>query len=201
MAGPLGHSSVVYDVYDCAVYPMLTDVAGSAPTYGPKVDVPGITSVSIDPSFQTAQLKGDAQVIARKGRAESISFKGTYGKLSLDAQKVMVGGVITDDATNGSLAKWTLGGLGSLPYFKIEFAIDDLDNGFGDLHCTLFKCNLTAGTLLSGKTDAFGQPDISATGIPCFGTIPAVTGPPAIPALINPMIDITLYSALTALDA
>jgi hypothetical protein len=200
MSGPVSHETVVYDVYDFKVYPLLTDVSGSAPTYGPAVDVPGITEVSTTPNFVTAQLKGDARVMARKGRVDTIKLSATYGKLALDVLKTVLGGTITDVANTS--ATWSLTGDNSLPYFKAEFQISDVDAGLGDVHCTLYKCNITDGTLLSGKTDDFGQPQMSLEAIPADGTIPAdSTTSPATPAKVHPLIDVALLATRTDLDA
>jgi hypothetical protein len=200
MAGPLNHDTVLYDVHDFKVYPMLTDVAGAAPTYGPAVDVPGITEVSTTPNFVTAQLKGDARVMARKGRVDTIKLSATYGKLALDVLKTILGGTIVDVADTS--ADWTLTGDNALPYFAAEFKIQDVDTDLGDVHCRLYKCNITDGTLLSGKTDGFGQPQFSLEAIPAEGTIAATgTGATATPAKVNPLISVQLLAQRTELSA
>lgn len=195
----VSHESVIYDVHDAKVYPLLTDVSGSAPTYGPAVDVPGIAEVEVEPNFATAELKGDAQVMAKKGKVDRINFTATYGKLAMDALKVMLGGTIED--TDGISADWFLTGDTSLPYFKLEFAIEDLDLGLGSLHVVLYKCNMTGGTLITGSTDEFGQPELELEAIPCQGTLPAIVGPPAIAAKPHPLIRTSLYAARTPLSS
>lgn len=196
---PVSHETVVYDVHDAKVYPMLTDPVNSAPTYGPAIDVPGIASVSTDPNFATAELKGDARVMARKGRVDRINLSATYGKVSIDVLKTILGGTI-DDIADVS-ADWVLTGDNSLPYFKMAFVISDLDLGLGDLHVTLYKCNLTGGTLINGSTDSFGQPELSLEAIPAFGILPAVAGPPAVAAKPQPLIKTSFLAARTALPA
>jgi len=195
---PVSHESVLYDVHDFKVYPLLTDDVGEAPTYGPGIDVPGIAEVSTSPNFATNELKGDARVLAKKGRVDRFELDATYGKLSLDVLKTILGGAITD--LGDVSAQWILTGDNSTPYFKAEFKISDLDQGLGDLHVVLYKCNLTDGTLISGQTDEFGQPELSLEAIPLDGTIPAVTGPPAVPAMENPMIRVALLAARTPLS-
>ncbi len=162
---PIQHETVVYDVHYFRLYPMTADpVTGTAaPTYSASVDAPGIAEVSMDPNFATAQLKGDARVIARKGRVDAFNIAATYGKLSLDVLKALLGGVITDGT---GAADWEIGGNNSLPYFGCAFAINDLDTGLGSLHVALFKAQLTGGRLLGGSTDSFGQPTMSISGQP-----------------------------------
>jgi hypothetical protein len=158
-----GHESVVFDVQDFKVYPMLTDSASAAnPTYGAGVDVPGIAEVSLEPNFVTAELKGDATVIAKKGRVDRMNVSATYGKVSIDVLAVILGGEITDGATS---AEWLLSGLNSLPYFKAAFHINDVELGLGAVNVVLFKAQLTGGTLLGGSSDEFGQPTLELEGI------------------------------------
>jgi hypothetical protein len=160
---PLAHETVVYDVHDFKVY-ALTDDSGASPVYSAAVDVPGIAEASMDPNFLTAELKGDARIIAKKGRVDKFTCSATYGKVSLDVLNTVLGGTITDTAS--SSARWRLLGDNSLPYFKAEFKIQDVDTGLGDLHVRLYKCQLTGGTLISGQTDEFGQPTMELEAIP-----------------------------------
>lgn len=158
-----GHETVVYDVHDFKVYELLTDSgASAAPTYGAAVDVPGIAEVSLEPNFVTAELKGDATVIAKKGRVDRVQVSATYGKVSIDVLDVILGGTIDDQA--GS-AEWLLLGANSLPYFKAEFKIADVELGLGSVNVKIFKAQLTGGTLLGGSSDQFGQPTLQLEGI------------------------------------
>lgn len=160
---PLSHETVVYDVHDFKVYALTAD-SGASPTYGAAVDVPGIAEASMDPNFLTAELKGDARIIAKKGRVDKMTVSATYGKISLDVLSTVLGGTVTDTASTSS--RWRLLGDNSLPYFKAEFKIEDVDTGLGDLHVRLYKCQLTGGTLITGQTDEFGQPTLELEAIP-----------------------------------
>lgn len=181
---PLAHETVVYDVHDFKVYPLTSDT-GASPVYGTAVDVPGIAEASMDPNFLTAELKGDARIIAKKGRVDKMTVSATYGKVALDVLATVLGGTVTDVAATN--AKWRLLGDNSLPYFKAEFKIEDVDTGLGDLHVRLYKCQLTGGTLLSGSTDNFGQPTMELEAIPLESN--------------DLLVDVELYSTVTALSA
>lgn len=185
---PVLHESVVFDVHDCKVYKLLTDVVGGSPTYGPAVDVPGIAEVSLEPNFVTAELKGDARVIAKKGRIDRMSFSATYGKVSLDVLSVILGTTVVDSGTGTTeTAKTTLKGANSLATFKLEFAINDVELGLGNITVALFKCQLTGGTLLGGSTDEFGQPTMDLDAIPLDSN--------------DDMVDISFNETLAALSA
>lgn len=99
----LSHQTVMFDVHDAAVAPLLTDPKDRLPTYGPLVDVPGISEVGLDPNFVTAELKGDARVIAKKGRIDRMNFSGTYAKLDLDVQAVIYGTSVSDLAASAAV--------------------------------------------------------------------------------------------------
>ena len=74
-------STITFDVKDCMVYPLATDVAASATTYGTGVDVPGIQEISLEPNFITNELKGDGGVVlAKKGKIDRMNFSCTYSE-------------------------------------------------------------------------------------------------------------------------
>jgi hypothetical protein len=174
---PITHASVVFDVNDAKVYPLLTDTAGASPTYGAGLDVPGIASVTVNPNIVSAELKGDARIIAVRGRTDRVSFSGTYGKLSGDVMGVILGSSTTDSGTTpNQLATFRLKSPAALPYFKIEFQIQDVEEGLGDLRVVLYKCKLTGGTLLGTSSDNFGQPTFDADAIAINGTLTNVNG-------------------------
>jgi hypothetical protein len=158
---PVSHESVVYDVDDFKVYAMTADT-GASPTYSAAVDVPGINSVSMDPNVVSAEVKGDGRVIARRGRVDRMTCSAQYAKVDIDVLPVILGGWTVDqtDATFRISATTN-----NLPYFKAAFKITNLDVGVGDLHVTLFKCQITGGTLIGVSADNFGQPSFDFEAI------------------------------------
>lgn len=174
---PLAHASVIFDVNDAKVYPLLTDVAGASPTYGVGVDVPGIAQVAVNPNIISAELKGDARVIAVRGRTDRLTFSATYGRLSGDVMATILGATVTDSGTTpNQLAAFRLKSPAPLPYFKIEVQIQDVEEGIGDLRVVLYKCKITGGSILGTSTDNFGQPTFDADAIAINGTLTAVNG-------------------------
>ncbi len=165
---PIAHASVLYDVNDFKVNALTADVT-TAPTYSATtVDVPGISSVTFDPNFITSQLKGDSIVLARRGVIDAFKMAATYGRLSLDATAVFLGG-ITADVTTPAATTWTLGASNSLPYFKAQF--QTLNGETADCHITAYKCQVTGGTLIDLSTNNFNQPKVQ------FDAIPATSDP------------------------
>jgi hypothetical protein len=158
------NSTITFDVQDCKVYPVATDAAGGI-TYGAAIDVPGIQEVSVEPNFVTAELKGDGQVLAKKGKIDRLNFSATYSELSLPVLSVIYGGSIATSGTaSAEVAEYSFSG-GSLPYFKVEFLVNDLESDLAELVFTLNKCQVTGGTIMGGSTDNFGTPSFDAEAI------------------------------------
>jgi hypothetical protein len=189
---PLARESIVFDVHDCRIWPMLTDLTAASPTYGTAVDVYGIAQVTVDPNLVTAELKGDARVIAKKGRLDRINFSGTYGKLSLPVLTVLLtAAVTTAGVTPNEIVKGRLVGGAKLPYFKIGVQLQDVDLGIAAISVIIYKAQITGGSMINTQSDQFGQPTFDAEGIAVDGS---VTGTP------NVMADIFIDETLRALD-
>ena len=174
---PATTETVVFDIHDFKVYSLTSDSTSASPSYGAAVDVPGISEVSLEPNLVTAELKGDARVIAKKGRIDRFKVSATYGKLSLEVLDTIMGGSVDNTIGSGASeeAAYTLSSPAPLPYFKVEFKIDDLDEGLSTVHVQLFKCQLTGGTLLSQSSDQFGQPKMEVEAIqPDYASSPIV---------------------------
>ena len=81
MAG-LAKESVILGINDAKIFPIITDDASTL-TYGAGVDVPGITSLKLTPTFIEKQLKGRSGVDTYK--LEQIDWSIEHGVVSLDA--------------------------------------------------------------------------------------------------------------------
>lgn len=157
-------STITFDVQDCKVYAVTADAAGGI-TYGAAVDVPGIQEVTLEPNFVTAELKGDGKVLAKKGKVDRLNFSATYSEMALDVLAVIFGGsVTTGGSEDAETASYEFTGQ-SLPSFKIEFLINDLESELSELAVILNKCQITGGTLVTGSSDNFGNPSFTAEAI------------------------------------
>lgn len=183
--------TILFDVHDCKVWPMVSDVVGASPTYGAAIDVFGINQVGIDPNLVTAELKGDARIIAKRGRLDRFNINATYGKLGFDVLAVLYACTVTSGGSGGDETETArFKGAVSLPYFKFAAQIQDVDTGLGDLTVVNYKCQVTGGSFLSQQSDQFGQPSFTAEGIPMDGTIGSDLGV---------MADFILHETVTAL--
>jgi hypothetical protein len=158
------NSTITFDVADCKVYPLLTDIAGDEVTYGAAIDVPGIQEVTVEANFVTAELKGDGgKVLAKKGKIDRLNFSATYSELSLDVLSTIFGGTVSVDGPGGTSSYGF--DSKSLPYFKVEFLINDVESDLAEIAMVLDKCQVTGGSILGGSTDNFGQPTFDAEAI------------------------------------
>lgn len=193
---PVSHRTIAFDVHDAKVYPLLTDAAGASPTYGAGLDVFGVRTVSVNPGLVTAELKGDARIVARRGRTERYDFSVGYDKIDLDVLNTIQGSgaatPVADTGTAGTaVATYRAVAPNPLPYFRLEFKIDDLDPGLGSLKVTLWKCQLSGAKLLSTSSDAFNQPSFDGQAIATEGTLGTDVGV---------LADFALSAAVVALD-
>lgn len=157
-------STITFDVHDCKVYPITSDTSGSI-VYGAAVDVPGIQEVSVEPNFVNQELKGDGKIVAKKGKIDRLNFKAAYSELNLNVLKTIFGGsVVTAGSGSTETATYSFDGA-SLPYFKVEFLVSDLEADLAELVFVLNKCQVTGGTIMSGSTDNFGKPAFDAEAI------------------------------------
>jgi hypothetical protein len=195
----LSTETVVFDVSDCKVYPLLTDVTGASPTYGAAVDVPGIAQVSLEPNLTSAELKGDSRIIAKRGRVDRFNFSATYGKLSLDVLNTLLGSstLNAQGTTPSRTQNLVIASPGSSPYFKLEFLIADVDEGIGSLNVILFKCLLTGGTLFQSSSDSFGQPSLQCEAIATNGGYT----PPGGSLVTNPILALQLNETAANLSS
>ena len=160
------HQTVVYDVHDFKVFALTADTGGGgSPTYDAPIDVPGISQVSMDPNIITAELKGDATIIAQKARIDKFNLSATYGKIDIDVLEVILGGEASDP-TAGE-ARYDYLAATVIPYFGCTFKMEDVETeaGIDDLHVVLYKCKITGGTLVTGQSDQFSQPSFTAEAI------------------------------------
>lgn len=185
---PAPNETILFDVHDFKIYPMTANT-GASPTYGAGIDVYGIAEVGLDPTLVTAELKGDGKVIAKKGKLDRLSASATYGRLSGPVLDVLLAS--TTSEVSATHARTRLEAGNSLPYFGAAFVIEDADNGVEDLVVTIYKCQVTGGSLLGQSTDNFGQPSFEFEGIGLAGDAPWA----------NVMADIDFYTVETGVPA
>lgn len=172
------HESEFYDVAAFWVFPLLTDKTGDAsPTYGAGIHVPGIATVTADPQFVSALLKGDnGRVIASRSKITNEQVQFTYDKVALDVLAAIQGGHVTDHASQSRAGWGTQFGTPSV-FFGAACILSDgaVDAGIGGVQLYWYKCNLTGGQRLNAATEKFIQPTATFDAFGCRSDIPLDT--------------------------
>jgi hypothetical protein len=157
----ISHQTVVYDVNDFKVWALTSDLPTDAsPVYGATIDVPGISSVTLDPTLITAELLGDSRVISKKGKIDKLTVGFTHGVLNVDVNKATMGGTISDVTGTPNETRWDLLTGQPLPYFACGFEMNDVstDQGILDLHVLIYKAQITGGQLFNPGSNKYSEP-------------------------------------------
>lgn len=138
----LAKESVMLGLDDAKISPITVDDS-SALTYEAAVDVPGIKTLKVTPTFIEKQLKGDESVLDTYSKLEQIDWSIEHGVVSLDALAIMIGGKVEAGGTTPNQTQTFSLTKNDLPkYFKLEAKTDYTD--VGDAHFVLYKCKCTS---------------------------------------------------------
>jgi hypothetical protein len=103
------------------------------------IDVKGIQTLSLTPTFVEKDLRGDEVILDRYTKLDSISWSFTNAIMSLDALKVLYGGdIVASGSGTDETQTFTLRGLDLPKYFYME--AQTLYSDAGDVHVVLYKC-------------------------------------------------------------
>jgi hypothetical protein len=167
----LSHITKVYAVTDAKIYPMTADAAGTATTYGPSIDVPGIKSVKITGSIDSKTLRGDNQLLDAGAILKSIDVQVANAKLSLDALAAIIGSAVADSGTTpNQLSTWDLAANPSFPYFRLDAVSAKADPILGNVLIQLPKLILTDFPDLGLAEEDYQETGFKATGLMPVGT-------------------------------
>jgi hypothetical protein len=158
--------TVLYDVQDAKVYPFTADEAGSNPTYGTALDVPGIQQVALAPQYESAQLNGDGRELDTRSRLKAAELSFRYAKLDPAVLAVLDGGTVSTTGTGGTaVTSYLRSADDRIPYFGFAAEVVEVDNPEGSAVLAVFKCRITDGSLFSGETDDYGVPEFTARAV------------------------------------
>jgi hypothetical protein len=164
----LTHISKFYAVKDAAVFPMTADPAAGTATYGTKVDIPGIKSVTISGTVKTVELHGDHTLMDSDSVLEKLQVTFHHAKESFSVRATILGGTPSDSgSTPAQIAKWRLLGTDTLfPYYKFEAQAAGVDLGLGDGHLVLWKCKTSNFPNIGLAEDDYETFNVDAYVIP-----------------------------------
>lgn len=162
--------SIVFSVHDLKVYPLLTLGDGTTdPTYGPAIDVPGVSEVSLDPEISNATLRGDGKVIDSRSTLDGVTLSFTYSKLSPAVLAALDGG--TEEEGTGPSAgttRYVRDAADALPRFGFAALVSEVDAPGGAAKLYGYNAVVSGGSLFAASDSEHGEPsfDASVIGIP-----------------------------------
>lgn len=138
----------VFGTKDARIRRMLTDEEGSAPTYGPWIDVPGIKSCTIGGTVSTSELRGDNKRLDYEASLGGVSVSFEYSRLSLEVLSVLLGGDVTgtpETTANAgdSQERFALNGDDRFNYFEFQAVSATAEPIGADVMFSLSKCILS----------------------------------------------------------
>jgi hypothetical protein len=160
--------SILYDVSDAAVYPITAPGdADTPPSYGTGVDVPGIRTVTLGPTYESNSLRGDGRTIDKRTKLTAVSLTFGYGKLAPDVLAVVDGGTATTVGTGAStVTEYRRMADDQVPYFGFVGQVTEVDDPTGSALLVVAYAKIEDGTLFGSETDSYGEPEFSAEAVP-----------------------------------
>lgn len=166
----LAKSSGIYGVKQLQIKQLLTDVAGSAPTYGTAIPIPGIKLLGMDKKITNKESRGDEMLIDTEDTLDSIDISWDNVELPMKACEAIEGAVLGNSGTGSTEINTMLEHANAVGnYFKIDAIAKRGSNGVAGVMVELYKVR---GTLTySFKGEDFAVCSFKGKAIPVRGTI------------------------------
>ena len=145
----LPHYTPVFSVDKAAWTPMLTDPTSGSATYGTKILLNGITTVSFDPEVLYKEAFGDNAIQHVASKARKFMCKAGLDKFDLDFFAQILGGTVTDAGTTpAQTTTYDILNTSASKYGKFEAQVLGVEvpgpSGGGDLHFVFWKAKMMA---------------------------------------------------------
>jgi hypothetical protein len=162
---PLG-TSLPYGLRDVRITPY-TDA--SCTTLGTGVDLPNSRTFSFSEAEEFTELRGDDKIVTTRGQGPSVDWDLEAGGLSLDALKVIAGGLLVDSGvTPNQVRTFTKKVTDVRPFFQVEGQV--ISDSGGDVHCILPRCRVTGNIEGEFSDGNFFLTSGSGTALPSLKT-------------------------------
>ncbi len=164
---PLSHVTKVFAASDAKIYPLTADSAGGTATYGTGIDVPGLRTVTITGDINTAQLRGDNQLLDVQSTMGNITVAMEFGKLSLDLLGAWFANTVADTGlTPNQTSVWSLLGTGKIGYVGLTCKAVAADAIAGDVFFDLTKLMLSSFPELGLAEEDYQAQSVEFRAIP-----------------------------------
>lgn len=165
------HQLSVFNIDQAAIYPLLTDVPGTTPTYSAQRLVPGIQNVALNPDTLAKELYGEGAVQSRAAKLRQFMATFTYAFLDMDVLATLSGSPVVDTGSGSAAVATQDSTANDIPgYFAIEFRILQIDVPGGSLNVRLHKCKITDTTPGLAAKEDYALQSFAIAAIPCRGT-------------------------------
>lgn len=159
-------TSLPFGIRDVKVTPFTDD---QAETLGTAVDLPNMQTLSFTEAEDFTSLRGDDRTVTTRGQGSQVEWELEAGGLSLEAVRVMYGGVITETGVAPAVVrKLRKKSRDQRPFFRIEGqAISDSG---GDVHCIIYRAKATDNLEGEFADGEFWTTGASGEGLPSLAS-------------------------------
>jgi hypothetical protein len=166
----LGHTTKVYGVNDAAAHKITSDVAGTAPGLGSKVDIPGVRTMKTTITMDTKILEGDNVVLSADSVLKSVAGSVEYARFGFDVMAALTSALATDAGTTpNQTVTMTITQTTAPQFVLVETQTLQVDYVGGDLHQKFWKC--MPGSIPTGNMhEDYELQSFDFTSVPLLGT-------------------------------
>jgi phi13 family phage major tail protein len=92
----------VFGAQHAEIAELLTDDSETGPTYGTPFDVPGLKSISVSPSSNSVELRGDNQLLVKETVLQTVEITLEFAKWDARIYALLTGSDLIEDALTGA---------------------------------------------------------------------------------------------------
>lgn len=168
---PLKTFTKVFAITDAKIAALLTDEEGSAATYGPLIDVPGIKSFTITGSVESKTLRGDNTLLDSDAVISEVAVSIEYAKLSLPILAAVMSGEVTQTGvTPSQIAGWQLTNTSKPMPFRLVGKSASADTIGGDVLYELPKVVISSFPELGFAEEDYKLMTLEGNAMPLLST-------------------------------
>jgi hypothetical protein len=139
----------VFGAQHAEIAELLTDDAETGPTYGTAFDVPGLKSISVSPSSNSVELRGDNQLLAKETVLQTVEITLEFAKWDARIYALLTGSTLTETYS---------GEVGYTGEYFVNYTTGSTPS--------MFSLTANAAGATSGATVSIYFPKLQITNIP-----------------------------------
>lgn len=151
---------LVFGVRNLVIYPMLTDPASGAMTFGDAVAVTGVQQANLTLDQEMIEARGDDVIQGVASVPATPKLDISIARISFKAMAILIGGTFTCEPASD---KFEFSGAESGSYFKATFRAYTDENDAFDVTILKMKANQISSPF---QDKTFATKSFQATGVP-----------------------------------